>query len=477
MSLHTHQSRATKPSLRNCVWHHNRIAIVTLSVDAAYDFLDDRFFGIDGALELDAPGSAFIGSIKHICVDNQLDAIVRACAAHKLFIGQKSIWRHQKSRNSVRCDKDASQTARKFVIERAAAMGVESAASAVVNSLSDGRFADLYELLFRKDDIDYWKNSLTSLHRAKKPAVPSERNIASMAFAVPYTASEDLVGRFSNFVSAQIDAYVDEAYYAPYFAVVQSSGTGKSRLLEMYGLSKHSVFLYCSLARVESNAYPERSFISDVLCAHQSERFFVAFFRALFETVAKPKSLPPIDAMFFTPCRDFWSKIILKASNYVATAGIEGDSDQAAMKAFSEMAVANKRPFVFCLDEARSLLNPSLSSSDPERHDVMTNFRMIRRVLHRIVARQTRRFMLIVTDATSHIQFQCTDPNIAPPSREDPSNKNDATPLQLLPPFYLMTNYNVGDDPNLPDPLLLLRQKDNDKSAAFGMQISYLFLT
>ncbi len=109
-------------------------------------------------------------------------------------------------------------------------------------------------------------------------------NYVVRAFNQSYQDPSKLIDRFHKFVLNQWDLYstsTNPKYLAPYLALFQSSGYGKSRLLKE--LASREWMFYISFARTSSTVLPSRSpIIADWLCEcirtlNTDDRWFFAF--------------------------------------------------------------------------------------------------------------------------------------------------------------------------------------------------------
>jgi hypothetical protein len=77
-------------------------------------------------------------------------------------------------------------------------------------------------------------------------------------FGEEYRDASGLVGRFATYVGGIIDEWNDDELYSPHGAIVQSSGTGKSRLIREYA-RQGGLVMYCCLREGDSTGYPPRT--------------------------------------------------------------------------------------------------------------------------------------------------------------------------------------------------------------------------
>ncbi|CAG8740733.1 27252_t:CDS:2 [Dentiscutata erythropus] len=92
-----------------------------------------------------------------------------------------------------------------------------------------------------------------------------EMEIVRRAFDREFQNPNDLLERFLNYIDKCSHEYhlYNTIYYAPYVTLTQASGTGKSKLLKK--VAENVTTIYCCLRDYNSNGYPFRSFITNVL--------------------------------------------------------------------------------------------------------------------------------------------------------------------------------------------------------------------
>jgi hypothetical protein len=296
-----------------------------------------------------------------------------------------------------------------------------------------------YPKLYGSDSVDVWKNILGVVSRSELVESSQHQHstapaaIAKRAFSLPYKDCLNLVDRFEAFVERQMETWwSDPAIYAPYFTIVQSSGTGKSRLIQHYAESSKAIVLYICLRQEHCTGFPLTSIIASRLLQPRgnSADYIAAFLTACFESISEDFT-PPAD-MFTGPSRDFWRAIEERADKILAESS---GSLRTMNAAFRDMFTRTRdRQIVFVFDEARFLLSDSRYEIDG-----ISLFGTLRRCLASLETTSTpRRFMTILVDAISKISTS------SPADRVDSSSRDDRRQLKLLPPFYQLTTWNLG---------------------------------
>lgn len=89
-------------------------------------------------------------------------------------------------------------------------------------------------------------------------------NSLSAAFNSPFDNSLNLLSQYTDAIKSIAERWDPAEYLAPYTAIVQSSGFGKSRLVCEYGRQKGFTFYIC-LRDVRSTGFPLASYVSGLI--------------------------------------------------------------------------------------------------------------------------------------------------------------------------------------------------------------------
>lgn len=239
----------------------------------------------------------------------------------------------------------------------------------------------------------------------------------------------------------------DYLYYALYFAVVQSSGYGKSRMLLEAGL-KHLNTVYCCVRESSSTGYPKaNTTLAAFLESNKSDDDLQLFLCCCYFVASgyvkhaawEQGNLPLSD--FWLRDRDkpfeaFWDMVI-KAFNDIRKAGIRNyvEMFQRNQERYERLKKTAEpvggllkgkvlSELVIVIDEARTLLKGE--------SEEISIFRRLRRALRDI---KSKNMVIIFTDTLSSVS------NFTPASTFDASYRPTYKFL-LLPPFYEILTYD-----------------------------------
>ena len=266
----------------------------------------------------------------------------------------------------------------------------------------------------------------------------------AQAFRVPYDDPKGKrVDRFVSFCNKCVKMWNPAKYYALYSSIVQSSGTGKSRLLAE--VAKKRYVIYCCLRGPGSTGYPpsspiRRKLITDAQATDPrkwpSERLYVSFLVAAIEVFQKTMSNNRMDCGTWfnyhtNESCSYWKEVEerMDCLGYEKRADFsEIHQKDAIAKALKNVGCFDKRfvtHLVFAFDEARSLL-PSRSNAD-----YFSSLRRALRCLPTYHPSQHQAFAIML-DTTSAVA------DFLPEMERDPSSRPLIEGLKLMPPFYLL---------------------------------------
>ena len=294
------------------------------------------------------------------------------------------------------------------------------------------------------------------------------------AFKADYTDPWKNRDRFINHLYECMDLHYANisSYKAPYTAIIQSSGTGKSKLLSE--VAKQIPVIYVSLLDIKGSGFPRRThalapsfvwslanklhtvnlpalrlcgiYIAGIRCfaAHNFDP--EAFFEA--QDISNPTGsvgswfttyqVPNIDSMALT---DALSLLVNE------TRSLEANMTRDKSAAGPNGRGMHRSPcFLLVVDEARELLNSiekhsSNSSFDADK--TTSSFRLFRNAMQElaevVLARGSKLpLFAVLTDTSSRIG------NFVPSAIEDPSSRAiPQRPKKLHNPFWLVQNSNI----------------------------------
>lgn len=303
-----------------------------------------------------------------------------------------------------------------------------------------------------------------SLRGSDAPQLCSrERADLVKAFSDPYKDERSCVQTFTEFVDKCAVGWDRAIYIAPYTSLVQSSGTGKSRLLKEFANKRYVI--YCCVRSKESSGIPARSWIADKLlpapgvvvdeekdrrkCSFLYASFICACIDHLAESVKTgitrqqwcEKQLEEGDNV---SGGDFWEKIHDRMENFGVHEFKNFESEkqdsqflQTTIRLSCENLVASCRAskvfnadqvlLTFALDEARCLLYEYGGTS------YFSIFRWMASYL-----KEGCGIFIVLVDTVSKIS------NFQPATIKDISYRySKVGGTQLLPPFYTVNTFNI----------------------------------
>lgn len=156
--------------------------------------------------------------------------------------------------------------------------------------------------------------------------------------------------------------YSKELYYAPYTAIIQSSGMGKTRMIESLTHEDDVCVVYCNVNKLSKNSsYPQRTknFANFLLqsCSRQMYeenvyRYFYEFINFIDERDESPK-------FSFENCPDTTNGEICKCERCQVWNKLNAYGDQSITKSADlkrkKTGKNGNKMIVFAFDEARSL--------------------------------------------------------------------------------------------------------------------------
>jgi hypothetical protein len=262
----------------------------------------------------------------------------------------------------------------------------------------DEEISKTYRDLYKKplDEIAKKLNfQLQSRYFPKREELTSTFAISNLiaSFNGEFDDSADTLKLFSTHVLEIAKRWNPAEYFAPYTAIVQSSGFGKSRLVCEYGRQKSFTFYVC-LRSKDSTGYPRRSHITHSLKPDLSRLkslvppniamtvYYICFFAScLWELPSKMDYKSFLDQQlrceseyffagkqFWEPIRQRW-QIMLKHClfGFESHDNYELIGGQSIGKAlfFLNMAIGRigklPNPILFIFDEANALVDASVS--------------------------------------------------------------------------------------------------------------------
>lgn len=237
--------------------------------------------------------------------------------------------------------------------------------------------------------------------------------------------------------------------YAPYFALIQSSGYGKSRLIAE--LAQNTYVIYICLRSSDAHGYPLRTSVADRLVSTLNvmqneegalaainwfQKFLKASVTVLIEELSTGRLRGPAQLweMQMNPAEEkaFWVKVLEKTKS-------NSEDRHTPENIPHQVESIHGLNLFLCFDEARKLL-------DVEHETELSPFRLIRRSLKDIQWAQYG-FLCAMLDTMGKLA------NFSPPYKRSNSERIRDERVKLLPPYIdIMTldalNNKVADQPN-----------------------------
>ena len=142
--------------------------------------------------------------------------------------------------------------------------------------------------------------------------ISEDPEIYQAAFQYKYDDSQQLVGRFHSHLETCLSGWENTKYYAPYCSLVQSSGTGKTRLLKQLAVDKKAYVAYICLRKAGDSGYPLRSpDITNVFLTARRYDVYSSYIAAVLEYLNESPDLSPQDylALCENGSSDYWNVI------------------------------------------------------------------------------------------------------------------------------------------------------------------------
>lgn len=329
-------------------------------------------------------------------------------------------------------------------------------------SKCDTPISEIPAMIEELNDIFFSMKSskAAAFYFASQLIYPEDQNL------VPIDIGRALIGFGSNFSDKNhallhyvehvrheiIEKYIIESekkvyYYSLYFAVTQSSGYGKSRIMPEAG-KKHLNTVYGCVRNEDYTGYPFPNsdlltFLRNHNSVKQLSKFLIICYLVATEYLKENHQIKrehlPLSDFLFDSFDSFWKSVIkafnsTKFTNYMALFKQHQDEYAIIRKnAVYRNGLLNGQvpsELVIVFDEAKTLLRRNkLDLMDDGSSSV---FRNLRRALRQI---SSKNMVLVFTDTLSSIS------NFAPASAFDPSFRPEAE-FNLLPPFYEVLTYD-----------------------------------
>ncbi|CAG8657799.1 5598_t:CDS:1, partial [Paraglomus brasilianum] len=281
----------------------------------------------------------------------------------------------------------------------------------------------------------------------------------SSAFNIPYVNNKDIVNGLIAHIDGCLHEYNRNDYYAPFTAIVQGSGVGKSRSIKE--VAKECYCIYICLRKANSTGYPFRSKITDTLVStelrdsteDQIKAHYVSFLIAAIQQASKiimEKNMNPAKWFRYhvenpdgSQMAEFWNKVRNNMKEVVTNMENGGEQDSSAHKdathadfltqclqkcaaTFQGKSISRRQQasLIFVFDEARTMISSEFNY-----------FVHFCRALQ-CISEEEYVFVLVM-DTTSRIT------NFMPLKEFDPSDRILLTKKKLLIPYVLIGGFDL----------------------------------
>jgi hypothetical protein len=325
-------------------------------------------------------------------------------------------------------DQQASRYQRMFIIYVATMLGVECG---VTDNFSE-LFIELSKDETLAEGLSICGNSEEYLNLYSGKKIDTSSSLSDYrgkyVSVLPETVWSALQA-FIEFIVACNKAWcaTRKDYHSPFTVICQGSCSGKTFLA--LNSSKFFAVNYLNLREKQSQSLPQRTTaISDYFESITTQEHFLVFYRSYFEVLSQKRI--KFEEYYDQVKKDkFWEAVMTKTEkglsgslaenkNYISL----GDGvSSAARSAASAVSLPAKSLFLFVIDEAKAMLNPTKSNGLAE-----SKFLVWRRSIAHI---QNAPVFFVLLDTTSKLS------NFQPSAYFDPSLRC-STGLQLFFPFY-----------------------------------------
>jgi len=301
-----------------------------------------------------------------------------------------------------------------------------------LNDRSNWTIAERHYMDNCKAELDRLSQQLIALNKNvdnnnNMPIEMTDRQLQSQlkrAFNDKYQ-DNNLVEYFKNYCMAFSKSWISKKnFFSPYITILQSSGTGKSRLLFELAKQENVLLFYICFRPEGSSGYPPRSSIASQFLKYKNA-----------DEVSR----------FYETCFSYARSVILNENHDIYKIFVEDQfevTEKGSNSSFWEKVMntgdVSKLPsdktnyqIIICHDEARQLI-----SSDS--HDSRSLFRVIRKGATRFNDTESHGLpLLIFVDTSSRLS------NFNPSLDNDPSARDSLTSNQLMTPFWFLNTWNI----------------------------------
>jgi len=285
--------------------------------------------------------------------------------------------------------------------------------------------------------VGWFRNIMQLKNDSSLPKTLSKEDLKyilpSKAFEIDAKCDQSIESEPGQYLFDQLSSYIliynkmQDKYYAPYTAIVQSSGFGKTKQFEF--LSKRCFVIYVSLSSVHSTSYPHRSRLAEFLLDNSIETYeevdsrFHAYFYTYMNYLSN-KQLADSPGIF---------KNCVNSNNDDLIGEIITNTQIIKKSRCEIKRLKSQIKTIFVFDEARNLINTKFSFDVDSEKEIESYFIILRRTLKRL----PENCFAIFTDTLSYLS------NFIPVSNVDPSSRISKKEFELFDPIYSIPTWDI----------------------------------
>jgi hypothetical protein len=274
-----------------------------------------------------------------------------------------------------------------------------------------------------------------------------ELGVMNAALDLSYSDPTDVAGHFIKTVGNNASVWDSSIYYAPCLSLVQSSGTGKTRLLKEVA-EKGVYVVYVNLRSKRESGVPSHIGFSDTFIGWESQSRYARFLFVMLQKI-ESSQLSPIE--FYNLCKNdtggFWTTV---EKSMEESKPAEAELPAKCFEVVNRIQLPQKGntssqntppklKVLFAFDEARHLLTENkfdantgnTESDDSSATKKTTSFKELRRAFRKLQNKIP--IFAVLTDTFSKVSY------LSPANHRDPSYRVSERGNQIYKPYFLCT--------------------------------------
>ncbi|KAG9284255.1 hypothetical protein G9A89_002065 [Geosiphon pyriformis] len=319
---------------------------------------------------------------------------------------------------------------------------------------------------YHQDNPGATTNCYEEYLKTKQAALHQQNQALMEAFKIPYKDPSNIVELFQDYINKK-HAYwfANQADHIPYGTLFQSSGYGKTRLIEQ--IARRIPTLYVCLRPKESTGYPPATpYAPEIfdrlgqISGGEEWRFIYILWHAIkklqgYSLNESAENLWKLQ-LDYEWCEKFWAEVLASSKDWEKVNQRDANLNRNKFP-FSDNP-DNKVKILLCIDEARYLISSV-------QNDGCRKFRLFGRAMRQI---DWNGFFVLFLDTPSKI------PNSTPPSSADPSGRKDELELKLFHPFTRLTTMDIFGE-KTEDPVETSEEDQMVQLARLGRPLIYSY--